>query len=126
MVDNRPVLRIGHSPDPDDRSEEHTPNMVYFGFREGLLPTPLSYGPIATPELSEEFILNDLSVFTGALFSCNEKWLDVCRIRGDGRLVRDVDLIYIPVVPEPSTMALSVVGLVTVGYHRRRRANLKR
>ena len=62
----------------------------------------LSFGAVAQPRLSEQFIVNDLTV--------------VGSLAGGGDL-GDVDLIY---VPEPSTLLLLVLGLIPVVTRRRR------
>ena len=62
----------------------------------------LSFGNVAQTGLSEEFVLNDLTV--------------VGSLAGGGEL-RSVDLRY---VPEPSTMLLIVIGFVGVASCARR------
>ena len=61
----------------------------------------LSFGAVAQPGLSEDFLSNDLTV--------------VGSLAGGGDL-GDVDLTY---VPEPSTVLLLVVGLIPVVTRRR-------
>ena len=64
----------------------------------------VSFGNVAQAGLSEEFVLNDLSV--------------VGSLAGGGDL-GNVDLVY---VPEPSTLGLIALGLLTcLGQVRRRR-----
>ena len=62
----------------------------------------LSFGNVAQPGLSQDFVLNDLSV--------------VGSLAGGGAL-GDVDLIY---VPEPSAALLSLLGVLGVIAWRRR------
>ena len=60
----------------------------------------LSFGNVAQPGLSQDFVLNDLTV--------------VGSLAGGGGL-GDVDLIY---VPEPSTLTLTIIGVLGV-FHRK-------
>jgi hypothetical protein len=62
----------------------------------------LTFGNVAQPGLSQEFVLNDLTI--------------IGSLAGGGDL-GDVDLIY---VPEPTACLLLIVGLVALAASRRR------
>ena len=67
----------------------------------------VSFGNVAQAGLSEEFMLSDLTV--------------VGSLQGGGAL-GDVDLIY---VPEPSSIALLVLGSLAIVARRRRVPNVR-
>lgn len=79
--------------------EECEPAFNIFHFTFGTGFGSFSFGNAAQPDLTEEFVANDLSV-AGSLFG--------------GSDLGDVDLVF---VPEPSALDLLAIGFVAVAVH---------